>query len=269
MIKFGVVMSVYYDDSPTYFLDAVDSLLEQTLKPDQIVIAVDGLVGVDLDHAIKKVSKLSIVEIIRIEVNVGSGAAKRIGISYIKHSIIAIMDSDDISLPLRFEKQVQFFKTNNIDVVGGWISEFDNNPGDLTRVRRVPSSHRDIIKLAKWLNPINHVSLMFTKESYDRAGGYPVSRSCEDWELIVRMLTTDSKIHNLPEPLVNVRTGFDMIKRRKTKSHLNAEINLFCALYKLRFIHVHELIINIIIRVAFRAIPKWLTLFLYERVLRF
>jgi glycosyltransferase involved in cell wall biosynthesis len=261
-------MSVYYGDCDRYFDKAVESLLCQTVAPNQIVIAVDGQVGNELDDAINKVSKLSIVDIIRIEDNIGPGAAKKLAINHTKYPIIAVMDSDDISLPFRFQKQLQLFIKSDLDVVGGWINEFTENCLNTDQVRRVPSSRQEILKRAKWRNPINHVTLMFTKESYDKAGGYPTARYCEDWELIVRMLKTGAKIQNIPEVLVQVRAGSSMINRRQTKKNLSAEITLFLVFYKLNFIWFHELVINISIRVIFKVVPKWFLNYVYKMVLR-
>lgn len=267
-LKFCVVMSVYYGDCYRYFYKAVNSLLGQTVVPHQIVIVVDGQVGNDLDDCIYKLSKIPIVDIVRIKNNVGSGSAKKLAISHTKYPLIAIMDSDDISLPFRFEKQVQLFAKSDVDVVGGWISEFSDNRRDFHRVRRVPTSQERILKLAKWRNPINHVTLMFTKASYDKSGGYSNARSCEDWELIVRMLKTGSNIQNIPEVLVQVRAGSNMIDRRQSMKHLSAEITLFVGFYRLRFIRFHGLIINILVRIMFKLIPKWFVNYFYKKFLR-
>jgi glycosyltransferase involved in cell wall biosynthesis len=266
--KFSVIMSVYHKDSPQHFINAVDSIVNQVCKPAQIVIAVDGPVGMALESSINEVSRLPIIDVIRMKKNMGSGAIKRIAIEKVLHPIIAIMDSDDISVPTRFETQLLSLSDNYTEVVGGWIREFRVSPGDTRKIRKVPTCINQIKRFAKWRNPINHVSLMFTKNCYDRAGGYPSSRYCEDWELVVQMLLADSKIKNIPEVLVHVRAGTDMIIRRKKTGHLNAELALFHKFYKYKFILLHELILNILLRLIFSILPYGFTDYFYKVFLR-
>ncbi len=266
--KISVVMSVYHGDCDRYFDAAVKSLLCQTLTPSQIVIAVDGPVKKHLDGVIKKYNKMSNFTVVRLKKNVGSGAAKKVAFDFTKHPIVAIMDADDISVPTRFEKQAPFLVNKQADVVGGWISEFKISPGDINRIRNVPRVHSKILKLGKWRNPINHVSLMFTKDSYDRAGGYPNSRFCEDWELIFRMSDSGSKIINLPEVLVNVRAGSEMIRRRGSVDHFKSELNLFRLFYKEGYINFFEFSVNILVRLTFIILPNRFVEFLYKVILR-
>ena len=266
--KISVLMSVYHGDCARYFDEAVKSLLCQTVTPSQIVVAVDGPVKKYLDEVIKKYDKMPNFTVVRLKENLGSGAVKRIAFDLIKHPIVAIMDADDISVPTRFEKQLSFLVNKQADVVGAWISEFKISPRDSNIIRSVPSSHSKIFKLGKWRNPINHVSLMFTKVAYDRAGGYPNSRFCEDWELIFRMLTSGSKVINLPEVLVNVRAGSEMIRRRGSVDHFKSEFSLFRLFYNKGYINFFEFSVNILVRLTVIILPHRFVEFLYKVILR-
>jgi len=268
MQGFSVVMSVYANDDPVFFKEAVGSLMSQSNLPSEIIITVDGPVDKKLDTEIKKISQIPIVKILRLKTNVGLCVARKKAIELISCKIFAVMDSDDIALPSRFEKQLPLLISGKVDVVGGWIEEFDRTPGDLGKVREVSTEHQDILKFCKWRNPINHVTLMFNKEAYDRVGGYSSIREFEDWELIIRMLIDGAIIRNVPEVLVNVRAGNSMIERRRTLPQFKRGVQLVFFMYEQGFVNIFVLCVSIIIRVVLRILPISFTAFVYRRFLR-
>lgn len=261
-------MSVYFNDSVLAITEAVHSLLNQSLLPNEIIIVIDGPIPDILDKLINEFSKNEIIRIIRLKLNIGPGRSKDVGIKKAKYPLIAIMDSDDISIKERFKIQIEKFCDDQIDVVGGWIEEFDKNTGDLRQVRKVPLDYTDIISFSKWRNPINHVSLIFKKEAYQEVGGYSSIRTCEDWDLIIRMIQRGIIIKNIPEILVKVRTGNDMLKRRVSLSHLKDEINLFYNMYLMKHINLFQLFANILIRAGVHCIPSRLIYLFYRLFLR-
>ena len=186
--KFSVVMSVYKNDNVEFFELAVSSLLCQTVPPDEIVLVVDGPVGIKIKSSISKVGKSKKVRVVWLKENIGLAESRKIAIENTKHDIFAVMDSDDVSVSDRFEKQLAAVQTYNCDVVGGIVEEFANSVGDLGRRRVVPIGNKNILRFSKWRNPINHVTLMFRKNAYLRVGGYSEIRHSEDWDLIVRMI---------------------------------------------------------------------------------
>lgn len=261
-------MSVYYKDTPLAFTEAVNSLLNQSLSPDEIIIVVDGPVPRSLDKLIKNFSENKIIRIIKLKLNCGAGKSKDEGIKRAKYPLIAIMDSDDISMPERFRVQIETFCNAKVDVVGGWIEEFDRNIGDLKLVRKVPLDSKEIISYSKWRNPINHVSLMFYKKAYHEAGGYSSIRTCEDWDLVIRMIIKGFIITNIPETLVKVRTGNSMLTRRGSLSHFKDEINLFYNMYLVKHINLFQFFTNILLRTGAHCVPNRLTFLYYRLFLR-
>ena len=268
MQEFSVVLSVYLNDNPIFFKEAVESLLTQNYPPAEIIITVDGPVEKELDAQIKKMSQIPIIKICRLKTNSGLCVARKKAIELISHKIFAVMDSDDIALPSRFEKQLPLLISGEADVVGGWIEEFDRTPGDLGKVRLVPTEYQDILKFCTWRNPINHVTLMFNKEAYDKVGGYSSIRYNEDWELIVRMLIDGAIIRSIPEVLVNVRAGNGMIARRRLLPQFKREITFLIFMYDCGFINIFKLCANIIIRSTLRLLPISFTNFVYSYFLR-
>ena len=136
MLKFSVIMSIYKSDVPELVRVAFDSLLQQTLLPSEIVIVGDGPVSTELEKEIERCKwkieegKLPIeLNYLPQEKNGGLGEAMRIAVEAAKYDYLARMDSDDICLPDRFEKQMCCFEEDpELSVVGGMITEFDGNP---------------------------------------------------------------------------------------------------------------------------------------------
>ena len=268
MSKFTVVMSVYISDSPVYFVDAVNSLLNQTRVPDEIIIMVDGPVDNNLNEVIEMYASNAYIKIIRLKANIGLALSRKKAISLATNEIIAVMDSDDISVLNRFEKQLPLIINENAGVVGGWIEEFNSIPGDLCQIREVPSEYKKIYSLGKWRSPINHVTLMFTKNAYNAVDGYSSVRHSEDWDMVSRMLVKGVIIQSIPEVLVHVRAGDDMIIRRRNIEQFKGEIKLFLKMYNIGYISLFHLTGNILVRVILRALPTFITKFVYNFFLR-
>tara|TARA_B100000768_G_scaffold155656_1_gene152836 strand:+ start:4648 stop:5466 length:819 start_codon:yes stop_codon:yes gene_type:complete len=268
MNKFSVVMPLYFNENPMFFKEAVESLLNQTLIPDELIIVVDGPVGEKLQTELDIFSDNKKIKIIWLEENHGIGFARKKGIEKASHNILAVMDSDDISIKKRFELQLPFIVKENFEVVGGLIEEFDKEIGDTGLIRKLPILCKDIYKYGKWRMPVNNVTLMFTKDVYDKAGGYPELRSGEDWHLVAKWLANGAKFYNLNSVIVNVRGGPEMIKRRKTFNFQYHQLKVFPFMYKLKYIGIFHLFMNIFIRLILMVMPTLVTKYLYKFFLR-
>ncbi len=225
-MKFSVAMSVYKNDDAVFFDRALASITElQTVKPSEVVLVVDGPIGNELDAVIEKYeNEYGIFKTIRLPQNGGLGNALRLAVENASYELIARMDSDDISLPSRFEEQLRFFEENeNIDVVGGDISEFIGDEGNVVAYRRVPCTDAQIKQYMKKRCPLNHVSVMYKKSAVEAAGGYQDLFWNEDYYLWIRMAEKGAVMANTGTVLVNVRTGADMYRRRGGKKYFQSE----------------------------------------------
>lgn len=228
-LKFSVAMSVYRNDDPAQFDRALESItVLQTVKPDEIVLVVDGPVGDGLNGVIAKYEALfSIFRVIRLEKNGGLGNALRLAVEHATYELIARMDSDDISLPTRFEEQLRYFSENGeVDIVGGDISEFVGEEENVVAYRKVPCSDAEIKTYMKKRCPLNHVSVMYKKAAVLNAGGYLDLFWNEDYYLWIRMAEKGAVMGNTGTVLVNVRTGADMYSRRGGKKYFKSELFL-------------------------------------------
>ena len=266
--RFTVVMSVYHADCPILFQKALDSVLNQTVKPAEIIIVADGPVGIDIDKLLDNLAINNIIKVIKMEENKGLASSRAIAISNASNELIAVMDSDDICVQDRFEHQIPEFSIAGTDLIGGWIEEFDTSPGDQGFIRKTPINYEDIYRAGKWRNPVNHVTLMFKKSSYNKVGGYLELLANEDWEMISRMLANGLNIRNVPKVLVHVRGGADMVERRRSSRQFWGEIKAFKLMHKSNYLSLPQYLRNVAIYASIRILPISFTAYLYRNILR-
>ena len=266
-MKFSVLMSIYYKEKPEYFDRAMKSIWdEQTVKPNEIVLVQDGKLTEELYEVINKwQDKLGdVFKTIPLEKNVGLGDALNIGIDKCSYELVARMDTDDIALPIRFEKQLEIFSKKNIDICGSWVSEFDKNENKIISYRIVPENHEEIVKFAKKRNPINHPAVMYKKNSVLKAGGYKHMLWFEDYYLWVRMILNGAKFYNIQQALVKMRAGYGQLTRRRGLKYAVEEYKFFKKLREINFINNIEFISNLIIRFSSRNLPKKILKIIYS-----
>lgn len=226
---FSVAMSVYHKDNAAFFDRALQSIIEQqTVKPSEIVLVCDGPLNSELDAVISIYqARFPIFNIIRLPQNKGLGNALKLAVENASYELIARMDSDDVSVPDRFEQQILFFKTHpEIDIVGGDITEFIGEEGNIVGKRAVPETDPEIKKYMKKRAAFNHVSVMYKKSAVQVAGGYQDWFWNEDYYLWIRMQLNNAVFANTGTVLVNVRVGKEMYQRRGGKKYFQSEYGL-------------------------------------------
>ena len=225
--KFSVSMCVYGKDNPEWFRTAVDSILNQTRKPDEVVLVVDGPVPQVLDVVINHFEQNSIFKVIRLPENKGHGEARRVGLNNCSNELVALMDADDISAEDRFEKQLVLFESDpELTIVGGNITEFVGTPDNIVEARVVKSDDASIKEDMKKRCPMNQVTVMFKKSRVDSVGGYIDWYCEEDTYLWLRLFLDGAKFANLSDYLVNVRIGKEMYQRRGGTKYFLSEAKL-------------------------------------------
>lgn len=268
--KYSVLMSVYYKEKPQYLKQSIDSMLNQTLKPDEIILVKDGPLTHDLDKVIDLYSDNEIIKVITIDKNVGLGKALNIGLMNCKNEFVARMDTDDIALHNRCEKQIEILKGNsNLSVVGSGIVEFIDAPENIVALKEVSATNNEIKKNMKFRNPINHPSVMFRKSDVLDVGSYVHWDLNEDYYLWIRMALKGYKFHNINEPLVKMRITNDTYLRRGGLKYFLTQKKLFDYMLKNGMINTFEYSYNNLIRLTIRVlIPNRVRKELYLKVLR-
>lgn len=270
-MNFSVLMSVYYKEEPEFFEKALESTINQTLKPSEIVIVLDGALTQDLYYVLEKFKKQypGLINDIQLEQNVGLGRALEIGIKNCKYDLVARMDSDDICLPERFEKQINFMVNNpEVKILGAWIGEFEHDSEVIESIRKVPASYDEIMKYAKTRCPLNHMTVVYRKECVIEAGNYQTLLMNEDYYLWVRMLNKNYQMMNIPEILVLARAGSSMFKRRGGIQYIKSEWQLQKIFLSMKFIDTKLFLFNIVTRGFVRLLPNSVRGFIYKTVLR-
>ena len=268
-MKLSVLLSVYQKDSPEFLRQALESLAEQTVQADEVLIVKDGPVGAELEGVIDSCSAKLPMVTVQLESNVGLGPALYAGLGRCRGELVARMDSDDICVPERFEKQLAFLEQNaGADVVGGAIAEFHNDCGEIGSIRRMPCSAEALAKAARWRNPLNHVTVMFRRDSVLAAGSYRACPGFEDYDLWARMLMRGGRLHNLQDVLVYVRCGNGMQQRRGGFPYMQEEAALQHRFMKMGFVSKGQFVFNVIARAPVRIAPISLRAAFYRLVLR-
>lgn len=215
--NFSVLMSLYIKEKPDYFRACMESILSQTVMPDEIVIVKDGPVTEELDAVLNEYvcKKPSLYTIVPLETNRGLGLALAEGILHCKHELVARMDTDDICRKDRFELQLAEFQKNpELDVCGSHIVEFETDVSNTVAQRTVPLTDEDIKKYQKRRDGVNHMTVMYKKSKVLEAGNYQSCMLMEDTYLWVRMILAGATFMNIDDSLVYARIGKDMYERR-------------------------------------------------------
>lgn len=217
-------MSTYKNDNVIHLKEAIDSIINQTLKPNEIIIIIDGdIPQKNMDALLDYSKKDKTIKLIKLKKNVGLGLALNRGVKECKNELIARMDSDDISDSNRLMMQYDAINKHNCDIVGSNISEFIGKKENIISYRIVPELDEDIKKYMKKRCAMNHVTVMFKKSSVLKAGNYIDWHYNEDYILWIKMLENNNKFYNIQKNLVNVRVGEDMYQRRGGLKYFKSE----------------------------------------------
>jgi glycosyltransferase involved in cell wall biosynthesis len=238
------------------------------------VLIKDGPLTDELENILNEyiINYPKIFKIIALPVNKGLGNALSIGVLECSNELIARMDTDDICVPHRFERQIRFLEENpNIDVVGCTIEEFGETPGDLKRYRKMPETYDEILKYSKFRSPVNHATVIFKKSKILSSGNYNGNiLFIEDFSLFIRMINSGSVFHNLQETLLHVRVslGLDVIKRRSGLVYFKNEWKLAMLAFKIGHLNFFEWLFYVVFKLPIRLLPPQIILFIYNKFLR-
>lgn len=269
--SYSVLMSVYYKEKPEFLKQAIESIQSQTLPTDDFVLVCDGPLNKELDAviAVKQQEMGTSLNVIRLIKNGGLGNALNEGIKHCKHELVARMDSDDIAYLDRCEKQIGVFNTHTeVSICSGIIEEFTIDPNIVDAKRVPPETNTEILEFAKKRNPFNHPCVMYKKSAVEAVGSYQDFYLLEDYYLWLRMLMTGYQGYNIQEPLLHMRAGSDMYKRRAGWKYARTQIDLFKYMRDQGFIGNGQYIKSCLIRSGSALAPNWLRKFMFERFLR-
>ena len=273
MLNFSVLMSVYHKEKAIFLKKSLDSVINQTLVPDEIVLVKDGVLTDELDSVINDfVAKYpQIFTIVSLSQNGGLSNALNEGMKVVRNPIIARMDSDDICFENRFEIQINYLLSNELDIGGGQIVEFSKDIVDVVSIREVPLLHDEIVKFMKFRSPFSHPTIVFKKESFELLGGYDTNIFPEDYDFFVRAYLKGFKFGNVKENVLYFRLGENLsetLKRRWGIKYAINEIKLYKKFLKMGFFNYLDFFKVLFFKIPLRIMPFKLYSYIYFRFTR-
>lgn len=268
--KFSATISCYKNDNPKDFETAFLSIYNQTVRPDEIIITVDGPIPSELNDVVMHLEHEFQAVILRSTQNNGQGMAHALAVTHAKYDWIAIMDADDISVPDRFEKQLSYVAEHpEVSVVGGQIDEFIGSPETVVGIRSVPLEDHMIKRYLRRRCPFNHVTILMNSHMIKEVGNYQDWHYNEDYFLYCRLLLNGAVFHNLSDTLVHVRVGEEMYRRRGGWKYFTSEARLQGWMLRHKIILFPRYCVNVLIRLCVQVImPNWLRGFVFQKLFR-
>lgn len=270
-IKFSALVSVYKNDNLAHLKEAIESVLSQTLMPDEIVVAVDGPISDDMRTLLEKYAeKYGFFRNVFLPENIGRGAALNKVLPMCNYDYIAIVDADDINLSHRFELLIKTIKEqNDLAIVGAQIEEVDSNTLEHLGYKRVPLSKEEIYSYTKKRSPFNQPSVMFNKTAVLSVGGYLHMHLSEDYYLWMRLVAAGFNMCNLPDVLVKMRIDKKLFARRGGYKYFKSNAEMQKKIYKAGMTNYFEYVINIFGRFFVQVLfPNKLRAVFYKKFLR-
>lgn len=269
--EYSVLMSVYYKERPEYLKAAIESIQNQTHPTIDFVLVCDGPLTRELNAVIHEKMRMPELHlhVVRLEKNHGLGKALNIGLSYCKCELVARMDSDDIAYPDRCERQITIFNNKpEVSICSGIVEEFSRDPNVVDARRVPPETNEEIVEFAKSRNPFNHPCVMYKRSAVEAVGSYQDFYLLEDYYLWLRMLMAGYQGYNIQEPLLHMRAGSDMYKRRSGIKYAKSQLCLFESMKKSGFISTGLFLKSCIQRGLVSLLPNWLRKCVFGVVLR-
>lgn len=197
-----------YHDS--LLLEALDSLESQTYKDFETLLVFDEC----WEHTKNKVDAKEYrfnYRSLNREKKQGLAFAKNFGIEQIDTKWICFLDADDLYLPEKLQKQINFVENNDVDFLGTlcWCihgSDKDNIVPSCFRENQYVT-HEDIKRVIFGENVLVHGSMMIKKSCLIELNGYNHRAGWEDWDLWQRAITHGFRFYQLQERLYIHRLG--------------------------------------------------------------
>ena len=212
-------MSCYRGDNPAFLRLALDSIQNQSLRPRQLVLVVDGPIPRESDAEIERFVENAEdlpVDVLRLPESRRLSGALNAGLPLCNFPWVARMDSDDICNFDRFKTQAGFLRDEpSVDLLASWHAEFFGSPENVLRYKYCAARHEGIARWLPWRNVVSHPTIVVRKSALEEIGGFRTDTGLfEDYDLFLRLLRAGKRFACLPKPLLRFRVSADHKKRR-------------------------------------------------------
>ena len=209
----SVIMSTYKENE-SQLRQSIESILNQTYQDFEFIIILDFPENethrkVIHDYAAKDPR----IRFYPNEKNIGLASSLNRGLKLANGEYIARMDADDISLPDRFEKQINYLKYNRVDLIGGLTEVIDDNGNVLYKINKVPADPDKIQKCLRYGQVVAHPTWFGKKAMFDDLHGYRLIPLCEDTDFVLRAVLKGYKMSNINEPVLKYRMSSNSVSR--------------------------------------------------------
>ena len=225
----AVIMSIYKNDMIGFVQQAVESILGQTYKDFDFFIQYDGPIDKTIDDYLTGIDDKRII-INKREQNKGLAYSlnellKKVLVD--SYEYIARMDADDISLPERFEKQIDYMKNHpDVECLGTWAIEIKNDGSEYYR-KQMPATHEGCRNLFMIRDCMIHPTVMFRRSYIEKAGMYSLDTYFgEDTMMWAQGFYAGCVFANVPEYLFKFRLNDDFFSRRRGWKHAKGILSL-------------------------------------------
>lgn len=264
--KYSVLMSLYKKEKPEYLKLALDSMINQTVAPDEIVLVEDGPLT---DELYEVLNEYPMLHRVKNEMNLGLGLALNVGLKQCHNELVARMDTDDCSKPDRCEKQLaRFSEKPYLAIVGSHIDEFVGDTSNVISQRVVPTSSDEIYNYAKKRSAFNHPAVMYSKTAILENGGYADLKRNQDVDLFGRMQFEGYKAENIDEALLWFRSSDELAKRRKSWQNTWSYIATIRKFWKMGYASFTDYAMVGIAQTAMYVMPIKVQNYIYKKFLR-
>ncbi|MEJ6543791.1 glycosyltransferase [Brachybacterium paraconglomeratum] len=266
---FAVLMPLWGKDRGERVEQAVVSATEgQQLRPDLLILTVDGPLTPELEELVKRVEAGAHgpATVLRHSAHRGVAAALQDGLESSPYELVARADADDLCRPERFALQIPRMQAEGLDLLGGAMREFSDRiaPGE-GPLRTRPLTHAEITAYLPRHSPFHHPTMVLRRSTVLAVGGYRDLPLLEDYWLWERMMLGGARMANLPDVLVDYRVDEHLFARRGGWRLFASDLRLQRRFVKDRVTTPTGFLRNVGERGVYRLAPGWARRLAYRR----
>lgn len=229
-MKISCIMA-NYNTPENYLRLSIESILNQTHKDLELIIVDDCSTDNSLEVLKEYSDQDKRILLIKNIANVGLARSLNIALKRVTSDYIARMDTDDISDPDRFEKQIAYLQKKNLELVGAETRRIDEEGNIVVPSTNKSRSSRYIQKVIKYENCIAHPSWLAKKEVYDKLLGYRDLHACEDYDFLLRANKNGFRLGICDSVLLSYRINLkgisqkNLLTQKASSWYLSSHIN--------------------------------------------
>lgn len=252
----SALMTTYAGDNPAHLAQALESVFHQTRAPDELVLVLDGPVGVEAERVItgyRNDRRIPNVRVVRLPENRGLAHALNAGLQHCDGTWIMRMDGDDIALPERLAVQFAYAgEHQDVDVISSWSEEFIDGVGG-TKLKSSPITHEAVVLALKWRNILVHPTVLVRAATLRRFGGYRSEfGKLEDYDLFIRLAAGGARFRVIPKALLKVRVGAAVMRRRGGIRYCLDEVRFRIFCWRSGMLNTRQFVATTMAYLAFR-----------------